>query len=958
MADILGNSVPNIYWTPFCVGTRKIGATSGDVTTDEYLDVSVYKNLGFNSTTPNDYDISRHKPAPVKTITLIGLPVNQVSSASADGVTEMGFGGDYNTASAAGKLTPSALDAYYLLKVFNKDWKTKPSSFRVQGGTGNVVYGAIVGMDDYGNPAPFATNAITTFVLKDAGGGVDELGKTTGTWSSAFEGTNIQAISTTQPYQAFLPFAITPTAADGSTKAVDSLYIEKAYSGSTWSGHSELTSSLYGNIDSSSEGVSYYVQDFIRAITPTTAFPTTFSGQEAGTDEEFLAAGIAQGSSSDRSFEMRGITYKGAQIKFAPKGNLTGYDTYINMPADSDNIATVEAALCTQMKTVSSASNVAPAGFIGLVGTSKGTYAIQAISVTSNMTAADPGDIEPGSIQAYIGTAPVLLDDEEDHDTVQINAQAVQVADGFGNIYSSIEDADLNANTYLVADNGSATSTAFPGAKADFNSNYIEVGFDLAQVKAGQSKAAVTVSTDDGSPKGTVTLDLYKVTDLSVEAAFTPVEGVVNHPYLISFVDQNGTIIPPVRLNTGVNTLTVEVEADDNGTTSASAEESITSSAYELVRTAKLNTGKKSMTVTGSSDYGDKTLIINPSEADLEKPVIIVPLVAIDCGFEITITDNIDVDAAGTTVTVKNASGEDITSTLLQSVASDNGTTAVIQIKGTGTGSFSVSITAKDAAGSEQTSTQIISVTTATDCAISAECLSVAPAYVSYGDAATDITITGKNTNFVQGTTAVDFSCAAVTEGAVTVNSATELTVSVTVPETGETEDCDITVTTGDETITCADLFQVVAGIPCTDADGDGYGEGCTAGTDCDDNNSAVNPGAAEVCDDSIDNDCDGAIDDADTDCEVEPTCTITLSKTSARAGFILPRLLVLSITGSGDDFSTSASVSFSAGVTKLLQIPGSGKITVIGLIKASAKGSTVTVSVAGCDGTADLTIN
>jgi len=44
------------------------------------------------------------------------------------------------------------------------------------------------------------------------------------------------------------------------------------------------------------------------------------------------------------------------------------------------------------------------------------------------------------------------------------------------------------------------------------------------------------------------------------------------------------------------------------------------------------------------------------------------------------------------------------------------------------------------------------------------------------------------------------------------------------------------------------------------DMDGDGYPEG----VDCDDNDADVNPGAAEVCGDGIDNDCDG----------VSPTCS------------------------------------------------------------------------------------
>ncbi|MCP3980454.1 MAG: hypothetical protein GY716_14215, partial [bacterium] len=59
------------------------------------------------------------------------------------------------------------------------------------------------------------------------------------------------------------------------------------------------------------------------------------------------------------------------------------------------------------------------------------------------------------------------------------------------------------------------------------------------------------------------------------------------------------------------------------------------------------------------------------------------------------------------------------------------------------------------------------------------------------------------------------------------------------------------------------------------DADGDGYGDAGTTTTacaqpaghvaddaDCDDSSAAVNPAAAEVCGDGIDNDCDGATDD------------------------------------------------------------------------------------------------
>ena len=57
----------------------------------------------------------------------------------------------------------------------------------------------------------------------------------------------------------------------------------------------------------------------------------------------------------------------------------------------------------------------------------------------------------------------------------------------------------------------------------------------------------------------------------------------------------------------------------------------------------------------------------------------------------------------------------------------------------------------------------------------------------------------------------------------------------------------------------------------CTDADGDGFfaEEGCGEVFDCDDGDSFVFPGADEVCDDLVDNDCDGDVDGEDADCQV-----------------------------------------------------------------------------------------
>jgi hypothetical protein len=92
-------------------------------------------------------------------------------------------------------------------------------------------------------------------------------------------------------------------------------------------------------------------------------------------------------------------------------------------------------------------------------------------------------------------------------------------------------------------------------------------------------------------------------------------------------------------------------------------------------------------------------------------------------------------------------------------------------------------------------------------------------------------------------------------------------------------DDCDGLVDDADPESVHADYWP--------DADGDGFGDDATAvlttcfdpgggfvgiADDCDDLDALVNPAATEVCDDlGVDEDCDGAADEADTDIEVVP---------------------------------------------------------------------------------------
>ena len=63
--------------------------------------------------------------------------------------------------------------------------------------------------------------------------------------------------------------------------------------------------------------------------------------------------------------------------------------------------------------------------------------------------------------------------------------------------------------------------------------------------------------------------------------------------------------------------------------------------------------------------------------------------------------------------------------------------------------------------------------------------------------------------------------------------------------------------------------------INCTDNDGDSYSpDGGTCGQiDCNDSNASVNPGTFETCDDGVDNDCNGQTDCNDSSCSGDQAC-------------------------------------------------------------------------------------
>ena len=229
---------------------------------------------------------------------------------------------------------------------------------------------------------------------------------------------------------------------------------------------------------------------------------------------------------------------------------------------------------------------------------------------------------------------------------------------------------------------------------------------------------------------------------------------------------------------------------------------------YRIFR-AQPADGKDAMTVNadGSDAKAGKTTIVLNFLPDFIPPVV-GDITCVNLTANIAVTDNKAFSCENSQVVVKNGNTGAIIppADYTKTCTGDGTTSGSIDITVKTAGKYIFDVNAEDANGNQSGVTER---SADLPCGPPPSCVSVDPAFGNPGDTL-DITITGANTTFGD-TSEISFSCAGITvaSSSVTATSPTELVAPISIAADAAPCASDVTVTTGDEVVTCAGGFEI-----------------------------------------------------------------------------------------------------------------------------------------------------
>jgi hypothetical protein len=533
-----------------------------------------------------------------------------------------------------------------------------------------------------------------------------------------------------------------------------------------------------------------------------------------------------------------------------------------------------------------------------------GALMITTTAITQTITAGDLAEIE---LLYPDLTANVVVGHLNDNDLIRFN-NMYKAYDEFGNevAWDLVDVEDLAAETTGTS---WALATAADSVVIDGATLTMNYDIDLLGVPSG-GEGSFQLEALSGTPVGDSITANVRVVRTAEFAPVLTAESQLPVPVMVYLADQDGNrVAPPDQTTYEVdiksdNATGNQIEDQDEGPANEVTVEIESIYAGEVILVdAAASLGRDG--IVGLISQGDGILGFTyydlqlESDYDYQKPVV-TKVKDGPCQIIISISDNNGVDIAATIETIELLD-EDLdavlngldNATLFSGV--DNGTGAIITIDVSEIiapdedpqGAYQLTVQAIDLQGNE--ADELVKLVDVDVCLVPPPvCVSVSPTYMVAGTTET-IVITAVNTSFDGSETVT--ACTGVTVGTVTATSATQLSVQLTAADDASGT-CGLAVELADEEILSCAAFEIQ-----------------------------------------------------------EVTCELTAAPATLRSGWLIPRLALVTITGSEDcdpfTFANSA-VTADERLIPLLSIPVFNTILVPTLIWPGTADATVTLTVGG----------